>query len=288
MPNKTYNGTNPITDILGDLPTEREVTMTGLSTLTRIEPLTNTQIPAGQTVLVNVIGNMAHAQLVKNIQQINALEGFEVIGVTSVVMSDVNVVGGLRLIPTGATESADGDHQVFSKNATAHPVFGADGFSADLGTALVDLSDAFISVSIKAPDITADGQFFGLSFAQTDVQNLPTAPQAYFQISRSGDVISTVLVVTPGNADRIYSRILPNFAAGEEVTLYFHPRHVRAVSVYGESWIDLNEGEAVSLWSGDLFNVVATHLSPTAALQPYSVKAQVAPRSALPAPPMDI
>ena len=153
MPNKVYNGTNPITDILGDLPTEREVTMTGLSTLTRIEPLTNTQIPAGQTVLVNVIGDMAHAQLVKNIQQINALEGFDVIGVASVVVGG----GGeeptptqLMLIPTGATESVDGEFQRFAPDAT--DPLGYPAYYAELDAA--DWQESPISVQFKWPDLT--------------------------------------------------------------------------------------------------------------------------------------
>lgn len=83
---ETYDLTNPITDALGDEHTLREVTMTNHSTMTRIEPLTNTEIPAGQTVLVRVLGDIGHEQLISQIQQINELKGFEVIGVTSVVV----------------------------------------------------------------------------------------------------------------------------------------------------------------------------------------------------------
>lgn len=83
---ETYDLTNPITDALGDEHTLREVTMTNHSTMTRIEPLTNTEIPAGQTVLVRVVGDIGHEQLISQIQQINELKGFEVIGVTSVAV----------------------------------------------------------------------------------------------------------------------------------------------------------------------------------------------------------
>lgn len=167
MPNKVYNGTNPITDVLGDLPTEREVTMTGLSTLTRIEPLTNTQIPAGQTVLVNVIGNMAHAQLVKNIQQINALEGFEVIGVASVVVgSEEPTPTQLMLIPTGAIESVDGEYQRFVGDATdplGHPAYYAD-------LAPANWQAGAIEVQFKWPDLTVADEALTIWFSGGDYQ----------------------------------------------------------------------------------------------------------------------
>ena len=202
------------------------------------------------------------------------------------VATDGNGAGtGLRFIPTAADESADGDYQVFSKNATPHPVFGAEGFSADLGTALVDLSDAFVTVFIKVPEITADGQFLALSFAQTDVQNLQNASQAFFQIERVNGSNSFVLKVLQENNDLLYSRTLPNFTAGDEITLYFHPRHVRAVSAYGESWIDLSEVEAAALWSGDQFNVLAACMTAYLPSASYTVKAQVKPLSQLPTLP---
>ena len=169
MPNKTYNGTNPITDILGDLPTEREVTMTGLSTLTRIEPLTNTQIPAGQTVLVNVIGDMAHAQLVKNIQQINALQGFEVIGLTSVVIPDEPVAGDLLLVPTGATESADGEFQRFVWDGghayevapeTFYPIWHAELSAQD--------RQSEYQIKLKMPELT-DDQAVNVFITEADI-----------------------------------------------------------------------------------------------------------------------
>lgn len=84
---ETYDLTNPITDALGDEHIFREVTMANHSTMTRIETLTNTEIPAGQTVLVRVLGDIGHEQLISQIQQINELKGFEVIGVSSVVVS---------------------------------------------------------------------------------------------------------------------------------------------------------------------------------------------------------
>lgn len=150
MPNVTYDGTNPITDILGDLPTEREVTMTNQSTVARIEPLTNTQIPAGQTVLVNVIGDLAHAQLVKNIQQINAMSGFEVIGVASVVIG--GDVGGLLLIPTGAVETVDGDYQHFATDgvytAEVAPGLFLPSYFADLPT--IDRQTDYV-IDLKMP-----------------------------------------------------------------------------------------------------------------------------------------
>jgi hypothetical protein len=80
-----YNGTNPITDILGDLATVRDVTMENQSRIMRIEPLTNTALPAGDTIVVRVTGDLAYSTIVANINQINSLAGLEVIGLASVV-----------------------------------------------------------------------------------------------------------------------------------------------------------------------------------------------------------
>ena len=84
----TFDGTNPITDILGDDPIERELTFENQSVQNFIEPLTNTAIPAGQTVEMTVIGDAAFDTIESNIAQINALAGFEAITLTSVVVDD--------------------------------------------------------------------------------------------------------------------------------------------------------------------------------------------------------
>lgn len=81
----TFDGTNPITDILGDEPTERELTFENQSVQNFIEPLTNTEIPAGQTVELTVIGDAAFDTIESNIAQINALAGFEAITLMVVV-----------------------------------------------------------------------------------------------------------------------------------------------------------------------------------------------------------
>ena len=175
MPN-VFDGTNPITDILGDEPTEREVTMANQSTMTIIEPLTNTSIPAGQTVLVRVIGDMAHSTLVNNIQQINALQGFEVIGLTSVVIPDEPVpdepvpdepvpdepvAGDLLLVPTGATESADGDYQRFAYDGTNTIDFELQGRSYQIPIWYADLPlanrQSEYQISLKMPDLVEYG-----------------------------------------------------------------------------------------------------------------------------------
>lgn len=80
----TFDGTNPITDILGDNPIERELTFENQSVQNFIEPLTNTAIPAGQTVEMTVIGDAAFDTIESNIAQINALAGFEAITLTVV------------------------------------------------------------------------------------------------------------------------------------------------------------------------------------------------------------
>ena len=121
--------------------------MENQSTMTIIEPLTNTQIPAGQTVLVRVIGDMTHSTLVKNIQQINALQGLEVVGLTSVVIPDDS---GLLLVPTGATESTDGEYQRFVSDAT-EPL-GYPAYKAELDAD--DWQADQISVQFKWPALT--------------------------------------------------------------------------------------------------------------------------------------
>jgi hypothetical protein len=83
-----FNGTNPITDILGDQPTVRDVTIENQSRIMRIEPLTNAQLPPGETVLMRVTGDLAFSQIAANIEQINQLTGFEVIGMTAVIVPD--------------------------------------------------------------------------------------------------------------------------------------------------------------------------------------------------------
>lgn len=93
-PDNFYDGTNPFLSIIGDEPNLRDVSMTNNSFKMVVEPLTNTQIPAGQTVLVRVQGDIAYDQLLSNIEQINALEGFEVVGLTSIPVEGGEVSDG--------------------------------------------------------------------------------------------------------------------------------------------------------------------------------------------------
>ena len=154
MPN-VFDGTNPITDILGDEPTEREVTMENQSTMTIVEPLTNTQIPAGQTVLVRVIGDIAHETLVNNIRQINALQGLEVIGVTSVVI-DSEDESVFRMTVAGANEDSDGPFQRFTYNGLSGlaplniPI---DGYIAEIQP---PERLQYFTFSIKLPSLSAN------------------------------------------------------------------------------------------------------------------------------------
>lgn len=90
VPDKYFDGTNPILTIVGDEPTERDVSMTNNASIVKTELLTNTQLPPGQTVLVRVKGDMAFDQIMSNLEQINAFDGFEVIGVTNVPVEDDN------------------------------------------------------------------------------------------------------------------------------------------------------------------------------------------------------
>ena len=216
MPN-VFDGTNPITDILGDEPTEREVTMENQSTMTIIEPLTNTQIPAGQTVLVRVIGDIAHSTLVKNIQQINALQGLEVVGLTSVVIADEPNLG-LLLVPTGADETADGEYQRFewdgeTLNSDNQGVWEANLPAEDRGAAyriqmkmpVMVSDDPFVTVKIgDAPSYMAtidgsDGNQVVFE-AVYDVDNLAAELRLYGMSVLEGEQTYTTNVIAPAPA----------------------------------------------------------------------------------------
>jgi len=282
MPN-VFDGTNPITDILGDEPTEREVTMENQSTMTIIEPLTNTQIPAGQTVLVRVIGDIAHSTLVKNIQQINALQGLEVVGLTSVISNAAGAFIGLN-----TDETVDGEYQQFSKSSDPHPVFGLTGFSADLGDERVNLAAAFAKVSFKIPDLTDDGQFFSVVFSETDITDIQFESSAFFQMQVAGQNLSSTLKIDSKHAGAQLKMLeLPAFEAGQEVQMYFHPSHIRLVYANGQSSLSLTQQEADDCWSGVLFNAIIGHLSLQSEPQSVSVKFDgVRPITDLPAEPI--
>lgn len=246
MPNKTYNGTNPVTDILGDLPTEREVTMTGLSTLTRIEPLTNTQIPAGQTVLVNVIGNMAHAQLVKNIQQINALQGFEVIGLTSVVIPDEPVSGGLLLVPTGATESVDGEFQRFVWDGETLNSYNQGTWEANLPA---EDRGAAYSIQMKMPVMVSDDPLVTVRVGD--------APSYMASIDNSDGnrVIFDVVYVADNSATEL--RLYVRSVLGGECT-YTNPIVAPAPAADTVITLDVTQTTAVMSWGNESYPLVIT------------------------------
>lgn len=80
-----FDGTNPILDAVGDEDTERLVTFESNYHLPITEPFTGTKIPAGDTVELTVIGDIAFEQITKNIAQINTLKKFNAITVTGEV-----------------------------------------------------------------------------------------------------------------------------------------------------------------------------------------------------------
>ena len=236
MPN-VFDGTNPITDILGDEPTEREVTMENQSTMTIIEPLTNTQIPAGQTVLVRVIGDIAHSTLVKNIQQINALQGFEVIGLTSVVIPDEPVAGDLLLVPTGAVESIDGEYQRFTYDG-ASTMIGSPSYVAEL-----DPSDwqPNPTIKFKLPSLTQAGQSVALYLFNGDVADLSgetfTVNNLIITADLNGDAGAYQLTVDhlSGRASIDTTAIDPVPAAGTEITISIISRSSMLISFGSEN-----------------------------------------------------
>ncbi|WP_336964172.1 hypothetical protein [Acinetobacter pittii] len=75
MTNLIIDGTNPIMDAVGDLPTERTITLqnNGLSDIT--EPFTQVLVQAGQKITFTLIGDEAHKQLLDNLDQIKGLKG---------------------------------------------------------------------------------------------------------------------------------------------------------------------------------------------------------------------
>ncbi len=179
-----------------------------------------------------------------------------------------------------AAMTTAGDYQVFTKNAI-HPVFG-NGFTADLADNWQDLSEHFIEVKLMIPANLADGQFVGLSFAQSSVVDMPSVAKAYFQIlgSSTADALFELRIVDANNQN-LYIQSLPTLAAGSEITLYFHRHHLRAVYEVGQVSHNLNSAEADALWAlGTTFNVIVAHESP-AGVTPAVISAQVVRVAAL-------
>ncbi|ADI90456.1 hypothetical protein IIQ44_03795 [Acinetobacter oleivorans] len=78
------DGTNPIMDAVGDLPTQRVITLqnNGLNDIT--EPFTQVKVKAGEKFTFTLIGDEAHKQLLENLDQINGLKG----SVLEIVLSE--------------------------------------------------------------------------------------------------------------------------------------------------------------------------------------------------------
>lgn len=71
------NGTNALTDILGDSDNEYSLKVVNADSVNIHEPLTGLTFKALETTEFTLKGQMAYEQLLKNIEQINVLKGFE-------------------------------------------------------------------------------------------------------------------------------------------------------------------------------------------------------------------
>ena len=86
--NETYDLTNPITIAMGDEATKREVTLTNNSSWPRVEPLTDIEIPAGQSVVIQVVGDIGFDSMKSGIDQFNELKHNDVITISAEVVPD--------------------------------------------------------------------------------------------------------------------------------------------------------------------------------------------------------
>lgn len=77
-----FNGTNAILAALGDDAVVRDVTLLNQTGNTIIEPLTGIPLPAGESVLIRLTGDVAFESISNNVEQINLLRGSEAIALT--------------------------------------------------------------------------------------------------------------------------------------------------------------------------------------------------------------
>lgn len=70
------DGTNALTDILGDSDTEYNPTLNNSAVVRITEPLTGLVIEPQGSVDFTLVGDLAYQQLQSNIDQINQLKGF--------------------------------------------------------------------------------------------------------------------------------------------------------------------------------------------------------------------
>lgn len=83
-----YDLTNPITIAVGDNSTKREVTLKNNGSWPRIEPFTGIALPAGQTVVIQVVGDIGYDSLKAGVDDFNALKRHEVITISAEVVPD--------------------------------------------------------------------------------------------------------------------------------------------------------------------------------------------------------
>ena len=77
-----FNGTNAVLTALGDDAVVRDVMLLNQTGNTIIEPLTGIPLPAGESVLIRLTGDVAFESISNNVEQINLLRGSEAIALT--------------------------------------------------------------------------------------------------------------------------------------------------------------------------------------------------------------
>lgn len=116
---KVFDGTNPLTDALGDEHTPYDVVITNNSTAKYVESCSRTYVAAGEEVALTVIGEFAAQQVQKNIDQHNILRGREAVSVeVDVLTMTAPVVSLVEDIDEDQTISDSENTGVFTARST--------------------------------------------------------------------------------------------------------------------------------------------------------------------------
>lgn len=91
------DGTNALTDILGDSDTEYNLTLNNSAVVRITEPLTGLVIEPQGSVDFTLVGDLAYQQLQSNIDQINQLKGFTALSFVVAVENNGMKQGSLQV-----------------------------------------------------------------------------------------------------------------------------------------------------------------------------------------------
>ena len=228
-PVNNFDGTNPILTIVGDLPTQRDVSMTNHGIVMKFEPLTNLSILAGQTVLVRIKGDVAFDQVLANIEQINLLKGFEVISVTDVLVPDWTLTnatysgGALRYIAQGAVNGASGmyGYRQISNNQIISLVLPN---SDAIDTVLCEISTKAVFGNAAADALVIHwSPLSSTFFVQGKDNQLFTPATTYaagFVVSAAVDLINNVVNFQVHNGATLVEEFSINLETGDQINLW--------------------------------------------------------------------